>query len=77
MVVAAQREKNSFHPQAPLGEEETKRTFADGINFQSKPLDLPHPSSGFKVDCCVCVFLASGYGWSAVMHGIPISSLPF
>jgi hypothetical protein len=25
---------------------------------------------------CVCVFLASGYGWGAVMHEIPISSPP-
>ncbi len=23
---------------------------------------------------CVCVFLASGYGWVTVMHEIPISS---
>jgi hypothetical protein len=23
---------------------------------------------------CVCVFLASGYGWGTVMHEIPISS---
>jgi hypothetical protein len=32
MVVAAQREKNSFHPQVPLQEEETKRAFADRSN---------------------------------------------
>jgi hypothetical protein len=27
-------------------------------------------------EVCVCVFLASGYGWGAVMHEIPISSPP-
>jgi hypothetical protein len=25
---------------------------------------------------CVCVFLASGFKWGAVMHEIPISSAP-
>jgi hypothetical protein len=29
----------------------------------------------FVIQCvCVCVFLASGYGWVTVMHEIPISS---
>ena len=29
------------------------------------------------VECvCVCVFLASGYGWGTVMHEISISSFP-
>jgi hypothetical protein len=47
MVIAAQREKNSFHPQAPPWEEEAEHEFADGISNQNKTLDLPRPNHGF------------------------------
>jgi hypothetical protein len=33
-----------------------------------------HRAFGLWLCVCVCVFLASGYGWVTVMHEIPISS---
>jgi hypothetical protein len=38
MVVAAPREKNSYHPQASLQEEESKHAFLDGSDQQSLKL---------------------------------------
>jgi hypothetical protein len=46
MVVAAPREKNSFHPQALLQEEEAKSVFAEGSDHQIKTTDLPLPNCG-------------------------------
>jgi hypothetical protein len=46
MMVAAQREENSFHPQAPLREEEAKCAFLDGRDHQGKTQDLPCPNHG-------------------------------
>jgi hypothetical protein len=48
-AVATQREENSFHPQAPPREEETKRVFADGSNHQIQTPDLPCPSCGLHL----------------------------
>ncbi len=55
MAVAAPREKNSFHPQVPLQEEEAKRAFDERSNHQIKTTDLPLSNSGsmFRVGCCV------------------------
>jgi hypothetical protein len=55
MVVAAQREENSFHPQAPPREEEADHAFADRINFKAKlgTYLVPIAVSVFKVGCGV------------------------
>jgi hypothetical protein len=55
MAVAAQREKNSFYPQAPPQEEETVRAFADRIDHQNNTQDLlvPIPVSVLRVGCQV------------------------
>jgi hypothetical protein len=47
MGVAAQKEENSFHPQVPPREKETKLAFTDRSNHQIKTLDLPHPNRSF------------------------------
>ncbi len=49
MAVAAPREKNSFHPQAPPQEEEARRVFAEGSDHQIKTWDLPCPSRGLRL----------------------------
>jgi hypothetical protein len=55
MALAAQREKNSFHPQVPPWEEETKCGFANGSNHKSRLQTylIPVAVSIFKVGCCV------------------------
>ncbi len=47
MVVAAPREENSFHLQAPPQEEEAKHVLAKRIDHQSKTQDLPCPNHSF------------------------------
>jgi hypothetical protein len=49
MMVAAPREKNSIHPQAPPQEEEAKRVFDKRSDHQIKTTDLPLPNRGFRV----------------------------
>ncbi len=44
VAVAAPREKNSYHPQAPPQEDEAKHAFANRINHQNKTQDLPCPN---------------------------------
>jgi hypothetical protein len=55
MTVAALKEKNSFHPYAPMREEEAEHTFADRINHQIKIMDLLVliAVSVFKIGCQV------------------------
>jgi hypothetical protein len=63
MAVVAQREENSFRPQAPPQEEEAKHAFVDGSNQQIKTQDFPCPSHGLRLQnwlLCVCVDLSSG-----------------
>jgi hypothetical protein len=47
----------------------------DEIVQEPITMDDPH-IMGVLAIVCVCVFLASGSEWGAVMHEIPISSAP-
>jgi hypothetical protein len=50
MAVAAPREKNSYHPQAPAQEEETEHVSLDGSNkWQINAQDLPCPNHGLHL----------------------------
>jgi hypothetical protein len=50
MAVAALREKNSYHPQAPAWEEEAERAFLDGRDqHQMKAQDLTYPNRGLHL----------------------------
>jgi hypothetical protein len=53
MAVAAPREKNSFHPQAPPQEEEAKHAFDKRSDHQIKTTDLPLPNRSFSVQLVV------------------------
>jgi hypothetical protein len=63
-VLAAQREENSFSPQAPpQEEEEAKRAFPDRRDYQSKTPDLPCPSHDLHLQSwllCVYIDLRTG-----------------
>ena len=76
MAVAVQREENSFHPQVPLREEETKHVFADGINFQAKTQDLPCPNCGLRLHSwLLCGTTVEGVTSLTLSEGAPILSL--
>ena len=50
IVMAAPREKNSYHPQAPAREEEAEHVFLDGRDQQQiKAQDLPYPNHGLHL----------------------------
>jgi hypothetical protein len=75
MVVAALREKNSFHPQAPPQEEVAKRVFAEGSDHQIKTTDLPCPNCGFRVQSRLsCGRMAEGVTRLSPSKGAPILS---
>jgi hypothetical protein len=76
MAVAAPREKNSFHPQAPLQEEEAKRVFDKRSNHQIKTTDLPLPHHGFRVQSwLLCGRTAEGVNHLSPSEGAPIHVL--
>jgi hypothetical protein len=76
MAMAAQREENSFHPQVPPREEEAKRLFADGINFQGKTQDLPCPNRGLPLQNWLpCGTTDEGVTRLTPSEGAPILSL--
>jgi hypothetical protein len=76
MALAAQREENSFHPQVPKWEEETKCAFADGSNHQIKTPDVPHPSCGLCLQSwLLCGRTVEGVTRLSPSEGDPILSL--
>jgi hypothetical protein len=75
VAVAAKREKKSFHPQAPLWEEEAKRAFPDGRDHQSKTPDLTCPSRGLRLQSwLLCGRTAEGITCHSPPEGAPILS---
>jgi hypothetical protein len=75
MVVATQREENSFCPQVPPREEEAKCAFLDGRDHQSKTLDLPCPSCGLRLQSwLLCGRTADGVTRLSPSEGAPIFS---
>jgi hypothetical protein len=76
MAVDAPREKDSFHPQVPLREEEAEHAFADRSNHQIKTLDLPRPNCGFRVQSWLsCGRMVEGDFRLSPSEGAPIHSL--
>ena len=72
-AVAAQREENTFHPQAPTREEEAERAFADGINFQGKTQDLPCPNCGLRLQSwLLCGRTPEGVACLSPIEGAPV-----
>jgi hypothetical protein len=75
MAVAALREENSFHPQAPTQEEKTKHAFVDGIDFQGKTQDLPCPNPGLRLQSwLLCGRTAERVTCLSPSEGAPILS---
>jgi hypothetical protein len=73
MVVAAPREKNSFHPQAPLQEEEAEHAFDERSDHQIKTTYLPLPNRGFRVQSWLsCGMMAEGVNRLSPSEGAPI-----
>ncbi len=73
MAVADQREENSFHPKAPLQEEEAKHAFTNKIDYQSKTWDLPCPSCGLHLQSwLLCGRTVKGITCLSPSEGVPV-----
>jgi hypothetical protein len=76
MAVVAPREKNSFHPQAPMQEEEAERAFDKRRDHQLKTTDLPLPNHSFHVQSWLsCGKTAEGVNHLSPSEGAPIHVL--